>query len=80
MPSSYPLNAEPVGTPRSLIRAFRVEALGESGEWTVVARKEENYQRLVRMDVDVRTTALRFIPEATWGADRCHVFAWDVGA
>jgi hypothetical protein len=78
MPCSYPLHVEPVPVPRTMTRAFRVEALGDGGEWTTIARVGNNYQRLVRIETDVQTSALRFIPEATWGAERAHLFAWDV--
>jgi len=78
MLSNYPLHAEPVGVPQTMTRAFRIEALDENGEWTVVAREKNNYQRLVWIETDVQTSAIRFIPEATWGAERVHVFAWDV--
>jgi len=33
---------------------------------------------LVRLKVDIETTAIRFIPEATWGAEKVHLFSWDV--
>jgi hypothetical protein len=77
-PASYPLHQEPVGVPQAMVRAFRVEALGENGDWQVVAREENNYQRLVRIQIDVQARAIRFVPEATWGAESVHVFAWDV--
>jgi len=76
--ANYRLHAEPVGVPQTLVRAFRVEALNDDGTWTTVAREENNYQRLVRLDVDVTTQAIRFVPDSTWGAERVHVFAWDV--
>jgi hypothetical protein len=78
MPAHYPLDMAPVGVPATLVRAFRVEALGADGNWRILAHKTENHQRLVRLDVDTRAKALRFIPEATWGAERVHLFAWDV--
>jgi hypothetical protein len=77
MPCRYPRDPERVGVPETLVRAFRVEALA-GGTWSVVAREANNYQRLVRLPVDVHAEAIRFIPEATWGTDRVHVFAWDV--
>ncbi|MBN1878140.1 MAG: FAD-dependent oxidoreductase [Anaerolineae bacterium] len=77
-PSSYPLDMEPITTPATLVRAFRVETLTEDGEWILVTRVDNNYQRLVHLNVDVTTRALRFIPEATWDATAAHVFAWDV--
>jgi hypothetical protein len=77
-PHYFPLDAEPVSVPEPMVRAFRIEALDDNGTWQVVARKENNYQRLVQLDVDVESEAIRFIPEATWGASAAHVFAWDV--
>ncbi|MFC1716841.1 FAD-dependent oxidoreductase [Candidatus Poribacteria bacterium] len=78
MPSSYPMNAEPAAVPETLVRAFRVEALDENGDWNVIVREENNYQRLVRTKIGIQTKAVRFIPESTWGADRAHLFAWYV--
>jgi hypothetical protein len=77
-PACYPLQIEPVGVPKTMTRAFRIEALGENGEWTVVLRQEDNYQRLTRIETDVQARAIRFVPEATWSAERAHLFAWDV--
>lgn len=77
-PSHYPLHVEPVGVPQTLVRTFRIEALDEGGGWREVARMENNHQRLVRLAVDVKARALRFVPEATWGAAQAHLFAWDV--
>jgi len=76
-PHAYPLNARPVAPPKPLVKAFRVEALDEDGEWQVAAKVADNHQRLVRVPVDVTTGAVRFIPEETWGAPAAHVFAWD---
>lgn len=79
MVSCYPRDLEPHRVPETLVRAFRIEALGENGEWAPVARVENNHQRLVRVPLDVRASAVRFVPEATWGAEGVHLFAWDVG-
>ena len=61
-----------------MARAFRVEALDAQGNWKVIAREENNYQRLMRVETDVWTKAVRFIPEETWGMEHVHVLAWDV--
>jgi hypothetical protein len=76
----YPLEIEPVGVPQTLIRSFRVEALNEAGNWQVIARQDNNHQRLVCIACDVRARSLRFIPESTWGAVQAHMFAWDIVA
>lgn len=78
MLSQYPRVIQPVGVPRTLIRAFRLEIPDSDSGWRTIARVTENYQRLVRVTLDVQTEALRFVPEATWGDDRFHLFAWDV--
>ena len=78
MPASYPLDMPPVGTPATLTRAFRIEILGEDGAWQVAARQSENHQRLVRIPLEVTVRAVRFIPEATWGAEKAHLFAFEV--
>jgi len=77
-PSSYPLEMPACGVPWTMTRDFRIEALDDTGKWTVVAQVTNNYQRLLRLETDVMATAIRFIPEATWGAAEVHVFAWDI--
>ncbi len=77
-PSSYPRDIEPVAPPQTLVRAFRVAALQADGQWVDVAVVEDNHQRLVKLETDVVATAVRFVPEATWGADQAHLFAWDI--
>jgi len=76
--SNYPRDLQPQQVPATMIRALRVEALDADGRWVTVARLDNNYHRLVRLPVEVTTTAVRFIPEATWGSDRAHLFSWDV--
>ena len=44
----------------------------------MIARSDNNYHRLVRIPVAVEAKAVRFIPEATWGAPSAHLFAFDV--
>jgi hypothetical protein len=76
--ANYPLHIEPVSVPQTLVSAFRVEAEDDDRTWHTVAHVENNYQRLVRLEIDVTTCAIRFVPESTWGAEQVHVFTWDV--
>jgi hypothetical protein len=78
MLSHYARSIRPVGVPETLIRAFRLEVPGGDGAWQTVVRIDDNHQRLVRVPLDLQTDAIRFVPEATWGAGCFHVFAWDV--
>jgi hypothetical protein len=74
----HPLEVELVGTPKTMVRMFRIEATDGDGNWSVIAREENNYQRLVRIHVDVEARAVRFVPEQTWGAEKAHLFAFEV--
>jgi hypothetical protein len=75
--ANRPLDWEPVGVPETLVRAFRVEAVGPDGTWQVIFREGNNYQRLVRVDLDLEARAVRLVPETTWGSEQAHLFAWD---
>lgn len=75
----YTLSDEPRTVPPSMTRGFRLEAEQPDGSWQTVYTETDNYQRLVRIPLDVKTTAIRFFPEKTWGAEKCHLFAFDVG-
>lgn len=76
----YPLDAEPDGLPATLLRHFRLEARAADGSWQVAARVTDNRRRLVRLDLDLTTDAVRLIPEATWddAATTARLFAWEV--
>ena len=78
MLSHYARTIRPAGIPETLIRAFRLEVPDGDGGWQTMVRIDDNHQRLVRVPLDFQTDAVRFVPEATWGAGRFHVFAWDV--
>jgi hypothetical protein len=78
MRACYTLHDPHLALPGTMIRAFRIEALDANGAWQVIARVDNNRQRLVRLNVAVETRALRLVPEASWGAAEAHVFSWDV--
>jgi hypothetical protein len=67
-----------VTSPASLVRAFRLEIRDAAGAWRSVHHEPENHQRLVRIPLSGTATAVRFVPEATWGAELAHLFAFDV--
>jgi hypothetical protein len=74
----YPLDQKSFSVPSLMTKAFRLEAQDQKGNWQTVFRETGNYQRLVRIPLDVETNALRFVPEETWGAEAAHLFAWDL--
>ena len=78
MPCSVPLKGNRCAVPASMVRSFRVEAQQEDGSWQVVHQEDENYQRLVRLPLDVKARAIRVIPEQTWGDQSARIFSLDV--
>ena len=66
------------GAPESMTRAFRIEVEDADGARHEVTSYQGNYQRLVRLHLPVVCRAVRLIPEGTWGAERCRLFAFDV--
>ena len=75
MPYSYPQPAVKSRVPNTLVKAFRIESLSDSGDWEVVHRETNNYQRLLEIPLSTRTKSLRLIPESTWGAASAHILA-----
>lgn len=81
-------NRTSFGFPKCMLKAFRVEALDDAGEWKVVYETDHNRQRMIREAIDVDTTAVRLIPlstyfseemgKATYGSAQAHIFAFEV--
>lgn len=76
--SNFPLNQPPRETPPTIVKAFRLEARNQDGTWSCIHHQENNYQRLVKIPLDVTTTAIRLVPEKTWGSDTAKVFSFDL--
>ncbi len=72
------LNQEPVILPKTLIKAFRLEISDGEGKWRTIYREVNNYRRLVKVELDaITTSAIRLVPESTWGCDEARIFAFD---
>ena len=80
-------NETTFGFPKCMLKAFRVEALNGEGQWETVYETENNYQRMIRKELNVETTALRLIPVdtyfsaslwSTYGSAQAHIFAFDL--
>jgi hypothetical protein len=74
----FPRGASPWTVPETLVKAFRLDALDAAGQWRTVFEEANNYQRLVRVPLNVEAQALRLVPLATWGAEEARLFAFDV--
>lgn len=68
----------PFTPPKTLVRNFRVEGLRADGTWETLAARQDNFQRLVRVRLGGAYRGVRLVPETTWGAEKAHVFAFDV--
>lgn len=78
MPCNYPLVQNDFHVPESMVKEFKVEIELEDGNWGTLFEMNNNYQRLVKVPVDVKTKAVRFTSLNTWGAEKVHVFSWDI--
>lgn len=72
------LNMDPGAVPLTMVKVFKVEVLVEQGIWVVVASETNNYQRLITIKVDMSVKAVRLVADETWGADKIHIFSFDV--
>jgi hypothetical protein len=66
------------GFPETMVKSFRLEYLSENGEWKLLKQVDDNYQRLVYINTDVVTKAIRFTPIETWGSEEVHIFSWEI--
>ncbi len=78
MMCNYPLiEHKELQVPETLVKKFRIE-VKRGGAWEIAARMDNNYQRLVKVNLDIKMEAVRFVPEETWGSEKVHVFSWEV--
>ena len=69
---------EYVEMPSKMVRDFHIEVL-QKKEWVTVYECKDNFRRLVKASFDpVSTKAVRLVVDRTWGAEKAHVFAFDV--
>lgn len=72
-PKDYPQSY----VPKTMTKAYRIEAVC-NGDSMVIYETNNNYQRLNTISVNVRADKIRFVPLETWGAEKFHIFAFDV--
>ncbi len=78
MMCNKPLNMADFHVPYSMTRAYRVTGVRADGSEETLYTAENNYQRLNRIAVSGEYTAIRLIPEETWGSEKVHLFSFDV--
>lgn len=78
MPCSFPRKGNRVRIPEMMTRDFDLEVLNDQGLWVTVEQVCNNYQRLVKRELNVTARAIRFVPRASWGGQKVHLFGFDV--
>ena len=64
--------------PCAMTRAYRIEGVRPDGSAETIWRADNNYQRLNRISLSGVWSAVRLVPERTWGNDACHLFSFEV--
>ena len=64
--------------PKTLLRAYRLEGTTPDGETITLHETRNNHQRLNFIGIDRELTSVTLIPLSGWGADKCHIFSFDV--
>ena len=69
---------ERVAMPPMMARGFRLD-VRVKGKWQTVYEDAENYLRLRKVSfAPVKADAARLVVTSTWGAEKAHVFAFDI--
>ena len=74
----FPLDQERLAVPESMVKSFRIETEDSGSGRQVIFHETGNYQRLVRVPLDVATVRIRVVFEETWGAENIRLFAFDI--
>ncbi len=80
MPYVFPKDGFAKELPETLLKEFAIEVQKkkDSDEWKEIVYVEDNFQRLVRIPVHERVTAIRLIPLASWGYEKAKIFSFEV--
>ena len=78
MMCNKPFNMPDFHVPYSLTRSYRIVAVDEHGNTATLYETAENHQRLNKIPLSGKWKAVRLIPLATWGAERVHIFSFDI--
>jgi len=78
MPCSYPLNMQARHVPETITKAFVIETSDDGKNFVEVYRIENNYQRLVQIELNCFAKFIRLTPTKTWGTPKARIFSWDV--
>lgn len=72
------LDDRPVRVPETLLKTYEVYVDAGDGEWTLLVREENNYQRLVFIPVEGKVKRIRLVPTATWGTEKARIYSLEL--
>lgn len=79
MPCNFPLKGHPsFCVPETLIREFTIEYLSADDTWKTVFSTDNNYQRFVRIPVDLKAKAIKLTVGKINGEERARIFSFDI--
>lgn len=78
MPARYPKKGNWDHVPATMVKDFSIQAQDDAGNWHAISNIQNNYQRLVRIPLEVKTKAIRLVINETWGDEQVKIFAFDV--
>ena len=75
------------GFPKCLVKHYKIEVMGEGGEWQTAVEVFDNHQRFIKHELSVKTKAVRLVPLSTYhsetktedyGSSTAHVFNFEL--
>ena len=78
MPSSFDLsNNNNFSIPQTLVKSFTIEYLNENNSCQLAYKTNNNYQRLLKIPLEIKAKAIKLTINATHGVKEANVFAFD---
>jgi len=64
--------------PHTMTKEYKIEILDKEGKWNTVVDENNNYQRFVKKSINTVCCGVRFVPLATYGEKKSHIFSFEV--
>ena len=78
LPQKFHLSQENHQPPEILVKSFSVHILDENNCWQLVNQTSDNRKRFVKIPVNQSALAVKLTVLETWGAERVHLFSYDL--
>lgn len=77
--SNFSLNQSDRTPPKTLVKSFELQISDDAENWQTVVNEKESYQRLIKLPFKHKTRYVKLKLNESWGAEKCKVFAFEVG-